>query len=953
MLFIQRVFSRPTGLTPTRCDAPLANCFAPSITTVIVSRSRTLGSWKPVAVAFLVAETAALSGLTPWPAPLPAHAKKARHTSSTKPTPIPMPAASAPISATPGAVPPGVTTAATIATTSIPTSAVAASGLPITISINGKTITADPPPVMVGGSLLVPLRGVLENMGATVNFDPQAGRIQVAQGANHVTLRIGQNSAAVGTKSVNLTAAPRLIGNRAFVPLRSLAELFGYSVNWTPATRLVAISNTGPRTYADHRAALRAGGPFGVTIDFRNTTDTEVEQLLDTAKKAGAGIIQTRFDWATLEPTKGTSFQWPTYDRVVRAARQRNLVVVGILGDAAPWATVFSNGANADAGDLLYGAPRESNYPAWQNYVKRTVGRYRNDVHAWQVWDNPESDKFRSVPRVYRQIVGLAVESAHLADSKAVIHAAEPGGVNLSFIDELKGDGLLPKLDGVSLFPISQQQPGVPAAPEDFLLPFATLRERLADSNALRDAWIGGLTWPVLAAAPNGSAPPSQFATQDAALRERLLKTFTPQAQADYLMRSTTLALASGVGKIFWGALRDAATYERVEPINPEYDAGLVTQDFTPRPSFAAFQTLSRLVSDKPFVGPLTLGPKVVALVFDNQQQTNVAAWAVEGQAKLSLNTAGNDPKLPGSTYIQTLPGSQVLDAGGAVLGGAEGTFNLTNRPVWITNVAVPTRNAARDKSGGKPLHMAPRQMDYSTGPAVSVNFAETGGEKGLAWRKYANFRGMARKLIEMDGKSGLVTEISRDIYNPGAGKPFIFVDVADSYMYFARGAAVTVNVEVHRTKAENSIFGARTGGFNLQYDSTTGLKFTNWQEVETGTGWATYTFKIPDASFANRDGFDFKINTLGSKQDLVFSSITLQRDNNRQAAPPAALTGQTASAPTPDTPTPAAQPAITQAPATEPKSTELATPALGPNTPASVAQKPADQTPVAQIPVP
>jgi hypothetical protein len=41
---------------------------------------------------------------------------------------------------------------------------------------------------------------------------------------------------------------------------------------------------------------------------------------------------------------------------------------------------------------------------------------------------------------------------------------------------------------------------------------------------------------------------------------------------------------------------------------------------------------------------------------------------------------------------------------------------------------------------------------------------------------------------------------------------------------------------------------------------------------------------EIPDASFANRDGFDLLINTWGSKQDLIFRSVTLQKSDARVA---------------------------------------------------------------------
>ncbi|MDQ3814911.1 MAG: hypothetical protein M3347_13285, partial [Armatimonadota bacterium] len=315
--------------------------------------------------------------------------------------------------------------------------------------------------------------------------------------------------------------------------------------------------------------------------------------------------------------------------------------------------------------------------------------------------------------------------------------------------------------------------------------------------------------------------------------------------------------------------------YERVEPINPEFGSGLIRNDFTPRPAYVAFQTLTKLVRGKPFAGTLALGPDAVALVFDDGKQGHIAAWSVKGKTALVLNTSGQDPKVPGSIYVATRPDSQVLDATGAVVAGAEGTLTLTNRPVWITNISYQTPKRAE-----KSLRLALHQVDYTTDNGVQAIFTEEGGEAGLNWRRYRDFRGMANKLTTLDGRSGLRTEISRDVYNPGEGRPFIFLDVADDYMYFARGVPVTMTVEVHRTTSTAGQIFAATGGFNVEYDSPTGFKHTGWKTVEEGQGWVTYTFQLPDASFSNRDGYDLLINTWGSKQDLVFSRVTVQRAN-------------------------------------------------------------------------
>ena len=88
---------------------------------------------------------------------------------------------------------------------------------------------------------------------------------------------------------------------------------------------------------------------------------------------------------------KAARFEWAYFDTILRETRARNLRVVGILGDTAPWASVATS---TFGGDQRQSPPRPDAYDGWKNYVRRTVGRYGNDVLAWQVWENPNSVNF-------------------------------------------------------------------------------------------------------------------------------------------------------------------------------------------------------------------------------------------------------------------------------------------------------------------------------------------------------------------------------------------------------------------------------------------------------------------------------------------------------------------------------------------------------------------------------
>jgi Copper amine oxidase N-terminal domain len=118
--------------------------------------------------------------------------------------------------------------------------AAAAQTAPVTVTVNGNAVNFDQPPVERVGRVYVPLRGVFEQLGASVVYE--GGKIEATRGATTVALQIGSNSAVVNGASVALDAAPFLIGARTLVPLRFVAQALGATVNYDGSTRTVAIA---------------------------------------------------------------------------------------------------------------------------------------------------------------------------------------------------------------------------------------------------------------------------------------------------------------------------------------------------------------------------------------------------------------------------------------------------------------------------------------------------------------------------------------------------------------------------------------------------------------------------------------------------------------------------------------------------------------------------------------
>jgi hypothetical protein len=150
--------------------------------------------------------------------------------------------------------------------------------------------------------------------------------------------------------------------------------------------------------------------------------------------------------------------------------------------------------------------------------------------------------------------------------------------------------------------------------------------------------------------------------------------------------------------------------------------------------------------------------------------------------------------------------------------------------------------------------------------------------EFGLSNRGLRALGGGACLEEPRQGRNCVRTRISDDVEQDS---PWLYFDVDDSWLYFDRGKTrVVVTVE-----CGGSYMGPKKLGFNIVYDSTTGYRFTPWQWIDPGGQWRSYRVEMTDVNFANRDGWDFRINAKGSVQDLWVSAVTVEKAPTPEAA--------------------------------------------------------------------
>ena len=105
----------------------------------------------------------------------------------------------------------------------------------------------DVAPFIVNGSTMIPLRGLLEEMGAEIGWNGQNKTVTVNNGINVITLQIWNYNVSVtntkyGDVVYSLLKPPIISDSRTFIPIRFVSEQLGYNVSWDGETQTVTIT---------------------------------------------------------------------------------------------------------------------------------------------------------------------------------------------------------------------------------------------------------------------------------------------------------------------------------------------------------------------------------------------------------------------------------------------------------------------------------------------------------------------------------------------------------------------------------------------------------------------------------------------------------------------------------------------------------------------------------------
>jgi len=104
------------------------------------------------------------------------------------------------------------------------------------IKVRGMNLNFDVPPVIKEGRTLIPVRAVMNGLGAEVVWDAEAKNVTITRDSKVIVINMATGETTVDGQAVEVDVPAQNIEDRAFVPLRFIAQTLGDKVEYDEET---------------------------------------------------------------------------------------------------------------------------------------------------------------------------------------------------------------------------------------------------------------------------------------------------------------------------------------------------------------------------------------------------------------------------------------------------------------------------------------------------------------------------------------------------------------------------------------------------------------------------------------------------------------------------------------------------------------------------------------------
>jgi hypothetical protein len=342
------------------------------------------------------------------------------------------------------------------------------------------------------------------------------------------------------------------------------------------ATAATAPGCAGTVMASPQKAKLAIGAQFHGT--WASMTDTDRTCILNAMADAGATWVRVDVGWTTIQPDGRGSYHmaWgvPFVDKVLNMAHARGLKVMATFWQTPKWASGSSNPHVLPKNPADYAAA-----------LKWAAARWKTQVQAWEIWNEPNTKDFLSPPdpAAYTRLLKAAYPAAKAGNPKAQVIFGGTMFVDTDWIGKAYAAGAKGSYDAMAVHPYMGNSGLGPEAPD-------TGRERLTHTAALvklmnskgegaKPIWFTEFGW---STHTNTSTTPVWF------------KGVSESVQANYLTRQFAFVQKNypQVKNMFWYNSNDTST-GKLHPDN----RGLLRRDYSRKPAFNAVKCYTRALA--------------------------------------------------------------------------------------------------------------------------------------------------------------------------------------------------------------------------------------------------------------------------------------------------------------------------------------------------------------------
>jgi large repetitive protein len=348
----------------------------------------------------------------------------------------------------------------------------------------------------------------------------------------------------------------------------------------------------------------------------------EVGRQARLMEDAFVRMAREEFEWKRIEPRKG-NFEWARFDQAVEVARSHQIELLGKLVYSAPWASSAPSGTSAAS--VPYYPPKQvSDFAA---YAQAVVHRYKDRVHVWEVWNEPNTSLFwKPGPNAtqFAALLKAAYAAIKAEDPSATIVLGGLAGFDRTFLDGVRAAGAWASFDalGIHTYTIGAPEKSTAAA-------WLDQAQSYVERYGTKPIWITELGWSTYAGSGSGYIGVNET------------------TQASYLARAYLDASVRGVAGIFWYDLIEDGT--STTSLASNY--GLVEQSGRKKPAYTALQRVAGALDMSVSVGasnPSAAGQMTVVDPLDS-----IAGWSAVGLGSTWKSVSSTTARHSGTAALQ------------------------------------------------------------------------------------------------------------------------------------------------------------------------------------------------------------------------------------------------------------------------------------------------------------